>query len=196
MLRIDPAPNERGVEPPPSSHQPFLMDIAVWPQFILGSWRHTGAGLWAASPAVLWWILSVIMIWRKILFMGYINNLNWLRHPKCAFFAWLPRLLSLLLIMFHFSFQQKQEIKHPLLEWQLFNRPTFQHPLCNFRPRASQELSAFRTVYPLLQGPHQPPVLLNNRAQCSWGWNTGCLPLLPNAQRTSFQNKISRIIAS
>lgn len=158
---------------------------ASWP-----SWRVLSSslepGLRAASLAALWWIPSVTVIWRKILFMGYINNFNWLRRPKCAFFVWLPRLLSRLLITFRFSFQQKQEIKHPLLEWQLFNEATFQHPLCNFRPRAAWELNALRTVYPRLQGPYQPPVLLNNRAQCLWIWNMDQrhLPLLVPTPRT------------
>lgn len=96
-----------------------------------------GSGCLQANLAEFWWILSVIMMGRKILFMGCINNFNWLRSPKCAFFVWLPSLLSLLLIMLLCSFQQKQEIRHPLLEWQIFNKPTFQHPLCNFRRRAS-----------------------------------------------------------
>lgn len=151
--------------------------LATRPRFVLGA-GGTGPALRAASLAASWRILSVTMIWRKISFMGYINNFNWLRRPKCAFFVWLPRLLSRLLIMFRFSFQQKQEIKHPLLEWQLFNKATFQHPLCNFRPRAGWELNALRTVYPRLQQPYCPPsMLLNNRAQRLWVWNMDQRPL-------------------
>lgn len=142
MLGIDPEPKELGVAPSSPSHKPFRVS---WPLLRVlssslradGSQHDTGSALGGARLAVLRWILSVIMIWRKIVFMGYINNFNWLGRPKCAFFVWLPRLLSRLLIMFRFSFQQKQEIKHPLLEWQLFNKPAFQHPLCNFRPGAS-----------------------------------------------------------
>lgn len=46
-----------------------------------------GSGCFQANLAEFWWILSVIMMGRKILFIGCINNFNWLRSPKCAFFC-------------------------------------------------------------------------------------------------------------